>query len=77
MMKLKIRAALYTAGFVFGVYSAIWLMTTISKLFTTDQIITGGVVIVGLICMYLMYSVILSGLQMDENIKLMEEKYKK
>ena len=77
MMKLKIKAALYTAGFVIGLYSAVWLMTTISKLFTTDQIITGGVVIVGLICMYFMYSVILSGLYMDENIKLMEEKYKK
>ena len=76
-MKLKIKAALYTAGFVIGLYSAVWLMTTIAKNFTSDELITGGVIIIGLICLQFLYSVILSGLQMDENIKLMEEKYKK
>ena len=69
MMKLKIKAALYTAGLIMGIYSFVWLLNVVSKMVTAEQMATGAIYLVGAGCIYVVYRIILGTLKMEETLK--------
>jgi glutamate/tyrosine decarboxylase-like PLP-dependent enzyme len=73
-MNLKLKAALYTAGFFAAIVATSVLVSYIASLMTATQ----GVYLLGVLCIsgmvYSMYGIMLARMEYNETLKRMAEK---